>query len=139
MKNTEIYKIILILLLTISPKIILSAEATVVSDSVQTNVEVEGLIFFGFEQREFRLIDTSEIYWIKEIPDSIHTIYQELIKEIPLKEQHLAVYIRAIALMSPAGSYGHFGGYKREIYLKKILNIRLATEEEKKSTFLKNE
>lgn len=139
MKNTEIYKIILILLLTISPKIILSAEATVVSDSVQTNVEVEGLIFFGFEQREFRLIDTSEIYWIKEIPDSIHTIYQELIKQVPLKEQHLAVYVRANALLSPAGYYGHLGGYKIEIFLKEILNIRLATEEEKKSTFLINE
>jgi hypothetical protein len=98
----------------------------------QTDIVLEGFIYFGFEQREFHVLETLEKYWIKEMPDSVYTIYRELHSQLPEGENRYAIYVKVEADISEEGHFGHFGGYKREVILIDVIEIRLSTDEERK-------
>lgn len=98
----------------------------------QKDVTLEGFFFLGFEQKDLRILDSDEIFWIDEIPDSLGFLYTDLTSKITDIDLRYAVYVKIKADVSDIGYHGHFGGYKREISLKEILEIRMPTKEEKK-------
>ena len=93
---------------------------------------VQGLMYFNFEQHDFRLLDSLAAWWVAGSQVSYQSYYA-LQEEIPPVEQPYSVYACVEALVSPEGTHGHFGAYLREMIITAINEIRLATPTEVKA------
>ncbi|NOX77059.1 MAG: hypothetical protein GXP17_10715 [Gammaproteobacteria bacterium] len=103
-------------------------------------VEIEGLVYLGFEQSDFRPLKNEATWWIEPSDVKINT--SDVRASLPAKLQHnrFAVYARINAYLSPPSGYaehgyqgyGHLGGYQRVIIVQDVLELRPSTKEERK-------
>ena len=108
-------------------------------------IEVEGLVYLGFEQSEYRPLKSEELWWIEysDIKIDVSEVKKLLSKN--LQNSRLGIYAKVNAYRSPVSgyssdkglkygsqSYGHLGGYQRAIVVQSVLEIRTSTKEERK-------
>jgi len=94
----------------------------------------EGLVYFNLEQSDFRPLDVNEVWWIErpqsEDPDdALMDAFRTLANNSHSLDRH-ATYAKIEAQISPAGYYGHRGGYQRTIQVLQVLEIRKALPQE---------
>ena len=84
-----------------------------------------GTIQIGFETSRFRPEGMDELWWIHFQSDTIAFIYfDEAGKPFGDKYKfYKALKFNIIGFISPKGSYGHLGSYKREIIIQGISEI----------------
>ena len=65
---------------------------------------------FGFEISEFKPCGIDEVWWVGTFPEGEQI-------EFETTPQYLEVF----GMVTPKGTYGHLGAYKREIHIHEIL------------------
>ena len=84
----------------------------------------EGHLSIGFETSAFTPCDASyrgERWWASGLPPEGHARYRELTTKM-----YEPVFLKVRAIRTRKGSYGHMGGYQRELTIVELLELRAA-------------
>ena len=84
----------------------------------------EGHLSIGFETSAFTPCDASyrgERWWASGLPPEGHARYRELTTKM-----YEPVFLKVRAIRTRKGSYGHMGGYQRELTIVELLELRVA-------------
>ena len=89
------------------------------------NQTLSGIYVTGFEHSDFypnatRCPPSGTRYWL--VPETIPTLRPPGAPS----PRHTAAYISFVGDLSPVGSYGHLGQYRREVEVTKILEVKNA-------------
>jgi hypothetical protein len=88
-----------------------------------------GYYTHGFEQSDFKPVGTGERWWLSGNIGVVTNLFvAPSSKELPKVQR--PVYIVVRGTLSAEGRHGHLGGYKRELSVQEVIEIRVLRPDE---------